>query len=89
MVQVLHLSNGETLNPKLQDESNCIYRQSGSAENEAIIKDLFIRALAREPNPKELESMLSIVAEYSEDRLTALQDVAWSILTSSEFTFNH
>jgi hypothetical protein len=50
---------------------------------------LFVSALSREPSPDELQSLLSIVDEYGEDRSTALQDAAWSILTSTEFTFNH
>lgn len=90
MVQVLHLSNGETLNPKLADEQNLIGRMmADDADDRAIIKALFVAALSRHPNEPELKTLLSIRDEYGDDRATALQDVAWSILTSSEFTFNH
>jgi Tfp pilus assembly protein PilO len=90
MVQVLHLSNGETLNPKLADDSNRIAQllsqQAGDGE---IITQLFQVALSRKPTDAEIKNLLAIVAEYGDDRATALQDVAWSILTSTEFTFNH
>ena len=90
MVQVLHLSNGDTLNPKLASETNMIASMmKENVSNQQIIEKLFLRALTREPSQSEMEKLESIVTEYGEDRATALQDVAWSILTSSEFTFNH
>jgi hypothetical protein len=90
MVQVLHLSNGETLNPKLADEGNLVGRLIKEGRDDAAITEaLFIAALARQPNDVEQQKMLAIVAEYGDDRQTALQDMAWSILTSTEFTFNH
>lgn len=90
MVQVLHLSNGDTLNPKLASETNLIAKMLEKAStDEEIITQLFLAALSREPSSSELESLKAIVLEYGDDRRTALQDVAWSILTSAEFTFNH
>ncbi len=90
MVQVLHLSNGETLNPKLADAANCIGKKlEAGVEDEGIIKDLFVAALSREPTDGELQNLLAIRTEYQDERQTALQDIAWSILTSTEFTFNH
>lgn len=90
MVQVLHLSNGETLNPKLASNENRIAKLiQENAEDEVIIRRLFEAALSREPNSSELKTLSTILSEYGEDRSTGLQDVAWSILTSTEFTFNH
>ena len=90
MVQVLHLSNGETLNPKLANESNVIAgMMKAGLGNEAIVRQLFAAALSREPTVEELKSLLSVIEEYGDDRATALQDAAWSILASTEFTFNH
>ncbi len=90
MVQVLHLSNGETLNPKLAAKDNLIARMiDQGADDLAIIESIFIAALARQPTDSELKNLVTIVSEYGDDRATALQDVAWSVLTSTEFTFNH
>jgi hypothetical protein len=90
MVQVLHLSNGDTLNPKLADESNLIARMiNQDADDESIVRELFVKALMREPTDAELKTLMSVVSEYGDDRSTALQDAAWSVLTSTEFTFNH
>ena len=90
LVQVLHLSNGETLNPKLADQKNRIALMVEAGDSDpTIIKRLFLAALSREPSQSELDRLLNIRSEYGEDRATAMQDVAWSILTSTEFTFNH
>ncbi len=91
MVQVLHMSNGDTLNPKLSDKENLIGRQiADGASDTEVIRSIFLRALARFPTEQELTSLKAIVDEYdAARRATALQDVAWSVLTSAEFTFNH
>jgi hypothetical protein len=90
MVQVLHLSNGDTLNPKLSSETGLISRlMREGATDESIVRQLFVAALSREPTSSELASMLSVIGEYGDDRATAIQDAGWSILASSEFTFNH
>tara|TARA_R110002049_G_scaffold27321_2_gene94132 strand:+ start:288717 stop:291176 length:2460 start_codon:yes stop_codon:yes gene_type:complete len=89
MVQVLHLSNGETLNPKLESDDCRVKRLMDRASDAEIIRSLFVAGLTREPTDTELDSLLSVVREYGDDRATALQDAAWSILTSTEFTFNH
>ena len=89
MVQVLHLSNGETLNPKLSSKNCKVKRLMDHADNEEIVRSIFVSALTRQPTGKELKDMLAVIAEYGDDRETALQDAAWSILTSTEFTFNH
>ncbi len=90
MVQVLHLSNGDTLNPKLAAKGNLIDRLiDGGGDDASIITTLFITALTRKPTDAELKKLLSVVGEYGDDRSTALEDVAWGILTSVEFTFNH
>ena len=91
MVQVLHLSNGDTLNPKLASNSNLIGRMlRDKSDNREIVQAIFLSGLAREATDAELNRLLKVVAEYETDeRKTALQDVAWSVLTSTEFTFNH
>ena len=90
MIQVLHLSNGETLNPKLVTDTNVISKMmEDNASNREIIDHLFITGLSRSPSDQERQNLLEIVSEYGDDRKTALADVAWSILTSGEFTFNH
>jgi len=90
MVQVLHLSNGETINPKLSEAGNAITRliESGKT-NEGVIDHLFLSALARKPTHDEQAKLMEVMNEYGEDRRVAIEDAYWSVLASTEFTFNH
>jgi hypothetical protein len=90
MVQVLHLSNGETINPKLAAEGNAISRLvEAKKSNEEILEQLFVTALSRRPSDDEKAKLIAVMAEYGEDRRTAIEDAYWSVLASTEFTFNH
>jgi hypothetical protein len=90
MIQALHLSNGNTLNTKLADPDNRIAQAIKQQQQDPQVVDaLFLAALTRLPTPAERDELLSVIGEYGEDRATALQDAAWGILTSPEFTFNH
>jgi len=90
MVQVLHLSNGETLNPKLADAANSLSRWIAAGLSDAEIVDrLFQTALSRSPSDQESAGLLTVIAEYGDDRRQALEDACWSVLASAEFTFNH
>ena len=90
MVQVLHMSNGETINPKLADAKNRITRliERGLSDAE-IVDTLFLVALSRRPSDSEAKNLLSVIAEYGDDRRQAIEDAFWSVLTSTEFAFNH
>jgi hypothetical protein len=90
MVQVLHLSNGETINPKLAADGNAISHllESGKS-NDEIVEHLFLTALSRRPTIAEKSTLIAVMAEYGEERRVAIEDAYWSILASTEFTFNH
>ncbi len=90
MVQVLHLSNGETLNPKLADASNTISQLIAQRlTDREILEQLFMAALSRPPSDAESKRLLSVMAEYGDARRQAIEDAFWSVLASTEFTFNH
>jgi hypothetical protein len=89
MAQVLHLSNGDTLNEKLKAKGNRIEKLLGSgASGAAILEELFLAALSREPTAREKEEMLKLLAGGGEKR-PAVEDLFWSVLSSKEFLFNH
>ena len=90
MVQVLHLSNGDTLNPKLADPAGTISQLVDQRlSNQQIIEHLFVAALSRSPSAAESQALLAVMAEYGDDRRQAIEDAFWSVLASTEFTFNH
>ena len=93
MVQVLHLTNGNTLNEKLQAKDNRLQRWlASSADDTALVDDVFLTCLARFPNEREQQELLSLLAAAGspvEERRELLEDIVWGILSSREFLFNH
>jgi hypothetical protein len=89
MVQVLHISNGTGLNGKLQAKGNQIDRWlAAKTPPETILDELYLSALSRPPRAKERAALLEAINAPG-DRRQALEDVAWSVLSSKEFLFNH
>ncbi|MBJ45145.1 MAG: hypothetical protein CMJ80_18025 [Planctomycetaceae bacterium] len=55
---------------------------------EQIIEELFIRGLSRQPTPEELAAMIDLVGEDA-SKPQPFEDILWSLLNSTEFSFNH
>ena len=91
MVQVLHISNGDTINEKLAAKGNRLEQLlAAGASNETIIEEACLAALSRFPTDGEKQKMLAVLAEASDaDRRVLIEDLYWSILSSREFLFNH
>ncbi len=54
--------------------------------NEAVVVDLYLRSLAREPKPAELKTCLAHVDSVG-NRQEAFEDILWSLLNSTEFLY--
>jgi hypothetical protein len=57
---------------------------SAALSDEAIVADLFLAALCREPSNAERKFAGEFLAK-SKDRRKALEDIAWAVLNSKEF----
>jgi hypothetical protein len=91
LVQVLHISNGDTLNQKLSAADNRLTKWLAEAESDsALLDEVFLTCVARRPNAAEREELLALLAtpDAAEKRIV-LEDLVWSILSSREFMFNH
>jgi hypothetical protein len=86
--QALHLINGETIHQKIAAGGVVKRLLDAGKPPEAVIKTLYVRCLAREPNAQELGKLLAVV-EKDKNRQAALEDVFWALLNSQEFVFNH
>lgn len=53
-------------------------------DDRALVSELYLRALAREPSAKEVNTCLAHVAEVK-NRTEAFEDIYWSLLNSTEF----
>lgn len=90
MVQVLHLSNGDTLNQKLEAKDNRLARLIEANRSDAeIIDEAYLAALSRYPTDAEKSRLAEALASAGADRRLLIEDLYWSILSSKEFLFNH
>jgi hypothetical protein len=91
MVQVLHLSNGDTLNGKLQAKENRIDMMvAAGLSNKQIIEETYLIALSRLPSAVERQQLGEILDGLEDrERRIGIEDFFWGILSSREFLFNH
>ncbi|OWK41717.1 Translation initiation factor 2 [Fimbriiglobus ruber] len=86
--QSLHLMNGDTVGPKIQ-QGNLIGKWLQEKKPPAyIIEQIFVRCLNRAPRPDEMQKLTAAV-DANKDKVQALEDVFWAVLNSREFMFNH
>ncbi|MFO0948368.1 MAG: DUF1553 domain-containing protein [Planctomycetota bacterium] len=91
MVQALHIANGDSINEKLAAKENRISRLLAQKQPvEALLDELYLASLSRFATPTEKEKFLAVLGEDPKaDPRQEFEDVAWSILSSKEFLFNH
>ncbi|NDC64454.1 MAG: DUF1553 domain-containing protein [Planctomycetia bacterium] len=91
LVQVLHLSNGSTINDKLAAKSGRITRiLATDPAPPAIVDEAWMLALGRPPTDAERKPMEELLAAAKpEERREIVEDMYWSLLTSREFLFRH
>lgn len=66
----------ETMLGRLLDETK---------DNRALIEELYLRTLSREPTTAELDSMLAC-CKQTKNRTAVFEDLLWALLNSSEFS---
>ncbi|MBZ5563011.1 MAG: DUF1553 domain-containing protein [Acidobacteriia bacterium] len=99
ITQALHIINGDTLNNKLRDPHSSIEMllKLGFSDEE-IVKYFFLAAFDRYPTEAELHALVGDLRQaevepapgsQGSSRHAALTDMAWAMLTSKEFMFNH
>ena len=87
--QALQLINGPVVHNKVRDENGNLHRwiKEGKSDQE-IIALLYLNGLSREPGTAEFEASQKHIAS-TKDRTSALEDIAWAVINSKEFLFQH
>jgi hypothetical protein len=94
MVQVLHLSNGTTLNEKLHTPGNRLdkllkLRREGMS-SAGIVDEIYLACLSRFPTETERHQVLALFPPRgAATEAEILEDVFWGLMSSREFLFNH
>ena len=91
LVQVLHLSNGSTINDKLSAKAGRVTQILATDPTpQVLVDEAWLRCLSRLPTDAErkpIEEMLTAVKP--EEKRELVEDMYWSLLTSREFLFRH
>lgn len=86
--QTLHMAVGETVKDRIAGNSAVQKMLDRNAAPEEIVEELFIRTLCRRPTSSERTAIRDLIGEDSKDR-AIYEDIFWSLLNSTEFSFNH
>jgi hypothetical protein len=88
--QTLFLNNGDVIRSWLVARPGNLTDRLGKInDNATVAEELYLSILARMPTAEETKEVGDFLASRSADRPAALQDLAWALLTSVEFRFNH
>jgi hypothetical protein len=87
--QALQLIGGATVNGKLRDDAGRMAQLAKSGKSpEEITRELYLVALAREPNSTEVAAAVKHLTAAA-DRRQAVEDLGWVLINSKEFLFRH
>lgn len=90
VAQVLHLLNSPELQGKLSHEGGTVARlASTNKEDDALVENLYLTFFSRLPNRVEQAQAVAYLRREGTSRRQAAEDLAWSLLNSLEFIFNH
>jgi hypothetical protein len=84
--QALRLMNAPLLNNTGPVVTQAVTRGGGAPAR--VVEQLYLAILSRRPTPEEVQRRVAYVRSQSDAR-AAYGDLAWALLNSSEFAFNH
>ncbi|HEY7427279.1 MAG TPA: hypothetical protein VH682_23800, partial [Gemmataceae bacterium] len=88
--QALFLANGPTVRGWLTPRpGNVIDRLTKLTNADALAEELYVSVFTRLPSAEERKEVAAFLTARSADRTAALQDMAWALVASAEFRFNH
>jgi hypothetical protein len=88
--QALFLANGPVVRGWLAARPGSLTdRLARLGTADAVAEELYLSVLTRFPTAEERKEVADFLAGRGGDRPAALQDLAWALLTSAEFRFNH
>jgi hypothetical protein len=88
--QVLNLLNSPDVQAKLTHEGGAIARLVREQPDDGkLVDELYLRFFSRFPSAEETDVGVKHLRKYPANRRSAEEDLAWAMLNSTEFLFNH
>lgn len=90
VAQVLHVLNSPEIHAKLTHAGGRVAHLAAThADNAALVDELYLTFFSRFPADSERQTAVSYLHRNETMRRQAAEDLAWSMLNSKEFLFNH
>jgi hypothetical protein len=90
VAQVLHLLNAPEIHAKISHAGGRVAKLVRlQPDDGALVEELFLTFYARFPDAKERAVVLAYLKKGKANRQQAAEDLAWSLMNSLEFVFNH
>jgi hypothetical protein len=88
--QTLFVSNGALLRQWLSPRKGNLTDRLAKAKSDAELADeLFVSVLTRRPSASDVRLVSDFLKGREKDRPVAIEELAWALLASAEFRFNH
>lgn len=90
VAQVLHVLNSPEIHDKLGHEGGALAKLlKKHTDDGPLVDELYLSFFSRLPAAKERQTALEYIGEEKTKRRQAVEDLAWSMMNSLEFIFNH
>jgi hypothetical protein len=88
--QVLHLLNSPEIHDKLSHQGGVVAGLvKRLADDDPLVDELYLTFHSRRPTERERSVAVKYLKENRETRRKAAEDLAWALMNSLEFVFNH
>jgi hypothetical protein len=88
--QVLNLLNSPDIQAKLTHEAGTVAKLVREQKDDAkLVEELYLTFFSRFPTAEETDLGVKHLRKYAANRREAAEDLAWAMLNSTEFAFNH
>ena len=86
----LYLNNGQ-VHQLISEQKGSLFDTVLTSELpwEGRVERLFVQALSRRPSPAETEKFVAYLTADEKQTRTRLREAIWSLISCSEFRFNH
>ncbi|AMV23757.1 hypothetical protein VT84_05045 [Gemmata sp. SH-PL17] len=88
--QVLNLLNSTEIQAKLTHEAGTVAKLVRAQKDDVkLIEELYLTFYSRFPTSDETTTGMTHLKKYANNRRAATEDLAWALMNSTEFLFNH
>jgi hypothetical protein len=90
VAQVLHLLNSVDLQAKLSHERGSVAKLERTLKDDgALVEEMYLTFFSRLPSAEEKSRAVAYLGHDAGKRRHAAEDLAWGLMNSLEFVFNH